>query len=339
MQSFKGISSHQHERQPQEHNITGKVPLLETESLLNALRVTDNEGHNLGFSNPTFNMTNGQVKEPCENNFFEAMFDMENIHVKQEPEGFDISDPFVTTTSHHVKQEHRDSRFSDPFTMTQNHKIKQELQDYGYLNPSFNTDDHQVTQGYQSLHDLSYDRDAFKADTNFFDQKKGSNSPENDPVTWDTDPRQNIPSIPSFLESKFKREFPALNYFRSLQVPNCDGSPENGFRQFGTCDNIPDMTENFFSHLENIETAGMKLDKLRLPLQGFEAERQHSEAAFISLDDYSPRQMKTNRSNFENGPPDWDEVLRKKCTFSERWNCEPPVAWDVPRRQVRCMLR
>ncbi|KAG0607296.1 hypothetical protein M758_8G017200 [Ceratodon purpureus] len=334
LKSFNETSSHQHGRQPQGRNTSGKDSFLESQSLLNSFRVTHNERHSLGFSNPTFNITNGQVKEESRGiNFPTAMFDMENFHVKQELEEFDISDPFVTIASHHVKQEHEGPGFPDPFTITKDHQAKRESQEYGFLNPSFNTGDHQVTQGYPFLPDLSDDRDTFTVDRNFFERVKGSSSPGSDLVNWGSDSQLDTSSTPSYLKSGFKREFPALDEFRSGQVERCDGSANNGFYQFGTSDNIPDMTEKFFP-LGNRETVDVKFDKLRLPLDGFEFKGQHSAAAFSSLDDYSPTRMMANRSNFENEPPDWDDVLREKCTFSDQWNCKPSSeARDSPRRQ------
>ena len=335
MQNFKGISPLQHGRQPQEYNITGKDFPFKREFLLNSFRSTHSEDQNVGFSNPTFNTTNGQVKEPREINISKAMFDVEEFHVKQEPEEFDMSDPFATVTSCYVKQEHQDSGFSDPLAITKKGQAKQERQEYDYVNLGFNTGDHEVAQECSFLPDLSYDQDAFKVDSNFFNRNKGSSNPENDLVTWDFDPQRNASSIPSCL----KREFPGLDYFRSVQVTSCGGSPSDSFRQFKTLDNIPDANEKFYPHLDNRDRADMKFDKLRLPLDNYEVETQHTEAAFSSLHDYSPRRMKINRSNFENEAPDWDVVLHKKCTFSDQWNCEPSVAWDVARRQVRFMLR
>lgn len=307
--------------------MAGKDRLSEAESLLNSFRVTHNEAHNLGFSNSTRNMTNGQVKKDLrEINFSKALFDMGNFHVKQEPEEFDISDPFITITSRHVKQEYQDSRFSDPFIITKNRQVKQERQEHEYLNPGFNTGDHRVTQEHPFLPELSYNRDAFKVDSNLFDQKRISCGPENDPVTRDPDPQRNTSSTISY----FEKELPSLDHFRLVQVPSYDGSPNNSFRQFGTYDNITDMNDDVYPHLENRGMADQKFDELWLPLNDFEVERQDTEAAFSSLADYSPRRMKINYCSLEYETSEWDD------TFSEQWNFEPSVAWDVPLPQVRC---
>lgn len=91
------------------------------------------------------------------------------------------------------------------------------------------------------------------------------------------------------------------------------------------------MRLRFSPHLESREIATMKFDNLQLPLDGFEVVREHINSAFSSLNDYSPLQMKVNRSDFGNESPDWNgELVGKKCTFPAQWNCEYSVSWDVP---------
>lgn len=300
MQSFKGKNW----RQRQEHNVT-KDHLSGTESILNSFRVTHNGGDDLYFSDPTFHMTNAQAKEPRKINFSKSLFDMEYFHVKQGPKEFDISDPFGNTM---------------------NTQMKQGRQKYGYLNPGFNIDDHQVTREYPFLADLSFDWSAFKVDSNFFDQKKGSCSPENDPINWNNDISLTLPD--------FMREFRTLDYMWSVQVPSYDRA-QNSSLQFGTNDKFPDMIEDFYPNLENREISDVMFDRLLLPLDGFEVERQHVEADFSSCDDVSSKRMRTNQSNFENETLDWNDDGRKKCSFSDEWICELSATQDVPWHQVR----
>lgn len=305
MQSFKGLSSHQRGCQPKIHNLT-KDQLLPTDSILNSFR-----GHDLDFSKP--------------------FYDMEDFHVV-EPQNFDICDPFVTITNHQMKQEPQECGFADPFFYTTNNQVE-EHQEYRYLNPGFNIDEHQVMRKYPFEPALSFDRSAFKVDTDFFHQKEGSDGPENYPMTWNNGISSPFPS--------FRKEFPALDHhFWPVQVPRFGRSQNNYSSQFGTYEKIPDMIEDFYSNVDNRrDNRGLsapEFDKFRLPLYGFDVKRQHTKAGFSLFDDFSARRIRTNQSHFENDALHLNDDGRKKYASSEQWKCIPSAIWDVPRHQVSC---